>query len=577
MNFTFSSSNDSIRFILDDDGPGSVKLLRPDGLTTLASGLSDTNHKIEILKETSLGRITFNGLELDDGKSLNSPPARPPRKIEYYGDSIQVGLSLESERNDEDEALRGVYYNYTGITSRMFDAEFTNMSRSGATISQCHASYDRIDWNTSTPLWDFNNFQPDLVVVGIGANDLGPVRKKKADYHDFLDDLRATHPNAHIMLYNGYGWSVANEPAGFTHEVIAERGDPDMSSAIYPWLFEQGHPCETDHSGIAMYLAEHIEATLGWTPVAPQDVFSGFGVGGDVANGSFEEVAPFGGWGWRYFDDPGVSRVYDPSGAYDGDYYLRLSDGAESQQSNPCDSGEMVTLTAWMAGANNGDQVTMTIEFRDGNDGGRALEPPVVLYSDTKTLTTDWVEYSFSATAPSPADPIVATRVHFIAGAGDTVDIDYVSQTTGSGGSYCDDGTCDPGEDQCNCPEDCGTPPSTETDCTDGIDEDCDTYTDCDDSDCDTDPACIDPYCGDETCDPGEDQCNCPDDCGTPPSTETSCTDGIDNDCDLDTDCDDIDCDGDPACPDCGLPGDPCTTGADCCSGRCNTGLGQCK
>jgi hypothetical protein len=158
MNFTFSSSNDSIRFILDDDGPGSVKLLRPDGLTTLASGLSDTNHKIEILKETSLGRITFNGLELDDGKSLNSPPARPPRKIEYYGDSIQVGLSLESERNDEDEALRGVYYNYTGITSRMFDAEFTNMSRSGATISQCHASYDRIDWNTSTPLWDFNNF-----------------------------------------------------------------------------------------------------------------------------------------------------------------------------------------------------------------------------------------------------------------------------------------------------------------------------------------------------------------------------------------------------------------------------------
>ena len=49
----------------------------------------------------------------------------------------------------------------------------------------------------------------------------------------------------------------------------------------------------------------------------------------------------------------------------------------------------------------------------------------------------------------------------------------------------CGDGTCDSGEDQCNCPDDCGTPPSTETSCADGIDNDCDTYTDCDDSDCD--------------------------------------------------------------------------------------------
>ena len=143
------------------------------------------------------------------------------------------------------------------------------------------------------------------------------------------------------------------------------------------------------------------------------------------------------------------------------------------------------------------------------------------------------------------------------------------------GGSYCDDGTCDPSEDECNCPQDCGTPPSTETTCDDGIDEDCDTYTDCDDADCNGDPAC--PTCGDATCDPGEDQCNCPADCGTPPSTETTCDDGIDEDCDNDTDCDDVDCDGDPACPDCGAKNDPCTTDEDCCSNNCNTGPGKCR
>ncbi|MEE9575292.1 MAG: hypothetical protein V3W03_04260, partial [Gammaproteobacteria bacterium] len=42
------------------------------------------------------------------------------------------------------------------------------------------------------------------------------------------------------------------------------------------------------------------------------------------------------------------------------------------------------------------------------------------------------------------------------------------------------------------------------------------------------------PVCGDQTCDPGEDECSCAQDCGTPPSTETVCDDGVDEDCDGD-------------------------------------------
>ena len=54
----------------------------------------------------------------------------------------------------------------------------------------------------------------------------------------------------------------------------------------------------------------------------------------------------------------------------------------------------------------------------------------------------------------------------------------------------CGDGPCDLAETQCGCPEDCGLPPSSETSCSNGADEDCDGLVDCADPDCGQDAAC---------------------------------------------------------------------------------------
>jgi len=56
--------------------------------------------------------------------------------------------------------------------------------------------------------------------------------------------------------------------------------------------------------------------------------------------------------------------------------------------------------------------------------------------------------------------------------------------------STCPSGVCDPWENRCNCPQDCGAPPSHEvagSTCGDGIDNDCDKASDCADADCATD------------------------------------------------------------------------------------------
>lgn len=90
---------------------------------------------------------------------------------------------------------------------------------------------------------------------------------------------------------------------------------------------------------------------------------------------------------------------------------------------------------------------------------------------------------------------------------------------------------------------DTGCVPSetTEVSCDDGLDNDCDGVTDLDDSDCDS-------------CTPTE-------------AAEESCDDGVDNDCDGFVDLSDSDCQGEPC--DLGQLGDPCSLDADCCSNKC--------
>jgi lysophospholipase L1-like esterase len=469
-----TQSTEYYRIIVDGDAWGSTKVTLPSGVsTTLASGLTAGIHQIELVKETDLGRMTLLSLELDDGSTLVAPPARPARRIVFYGDSNLAGYSLESERNQGGSSLQGSYYTYAGITARMFAAEYHNISKSGATIASLNRSFDRIDWNSRNPAWSFSRFPADAVVVNIGANDIyvGSKATIKSRYHSLLDELRMAHPDSHIVLYNAYGWDV-REPASYTHEVVAERADANLTSAVFPWVFEQFHGCETDHAGMAVYLSMHLGSVLGWA-ANPPDVVSGYGLDGDVANGSFEERAPFGGWGWRYFDDPGVARIYDPGGAHHGDYYLRLRDGAASQQTNPSYDGDVRSLDVWMRGASAGAEVAITIDFRD-QQAGAAISDPIVAQTETRVLTTEWQRYVMTATAPtSPLTPVYASRLRFQAGPGDTVEIDRVSFAPPPA---CSDGVDNDGDGFIDHPADPGCFDATSDreapQCQDGIDND---------------------------------------------------------------------------------------------------------
>jgi cysteine-rich repeat protein len=101
----------------------------------------------------------------------------------------------------------------------------------------------------------------------------------------------------------------------------------------------------------------------------------------------------------------------------------------------------------------------------------------------------------------------------------------------------------------------------------------------CDDGNCGEGDGCSatctrEPLCGDAFCDPGE-SCTCAIDCGAGPASELHvCADGIDNDCDTLTDCSDPDCGPDLACL-CRPKDAPCAANADCCSRSCKGKAGS--
>ena len=90
--------------------------------------------------------------------------------------------------------------------------------------------------------------------------------------------------------------------------------------------------------------------------------------------------------------------------------------------------------------------------------------------------------------------------------------IQWAAEGSG-GGAVCGDASCDPGE-ECTCAADCGAPAAFEqpgVTCDDGLDNDCDGLTDCDDANCLSDPACA--VCDNGTCEAGEDCNSCGADC----------------------------------------------------------------
>lgn len=436
--------------VIIDGVPSAERIFMQPGRATytLANNLPLGDHTIVLFKETTYSyksASTIYGIDIDG--SLLAPPARPELRIEFFGDSNMDGTSNYSEQDQGDS---GGYYAYPAMVSRMLNAEMNLQAVGGATLDKSGYGGDN-DVRSFIFSEDYINqdvnyrsgFEPHVIVVNAGANDVGAGKEEiKTRYKDVIADLRSVYGNdTHIVLMNAYGWNL-DEPANYSKEVVAEVGG-NLSALHYPWMWEQFHGSMWDHSGQAHMLAQHIaDLNPAWSIQNDNDIANAFSPDGNVANGSFEHVTPFGSFGWRYFDDPGVERVYDPSSAADGNYYLRLT--ADSQPRGvhqatdatgdllrgATQGGETYTLTAKVRGTAPGAKARFETHFQGQQMWTHKTEDgsPYPYQITTFDVTTNWQEYTHTFSAEAG----VWQLYNYLYATQGSVEFDDVSLTVGA-------------------------------------------------------------------------------------------------------------------------------------------------
>jgi hypothetical protein len=265
---------------------------------TLASGLTDTTHKIlfALRSELNWTKFAFNGFILDDGKNLLPPPIKPQRKIEFIGDSYTVASGNEwtGEGSAPNDSYTNIYKSFGPMIARNYNAQYQISARGGFGLVLDYLGnydnnlpnvFDRALVYTSTPKWDYLNFVPNLVVVCLGLNDYngwggysGPIDSANAvlyrdRYHGFISTIMGVYPHVKILTVapNGIQWLKDNISQVVTEE--NSSGHTNVFYASFPYYtggyVHNGHPTVETHQKIADTLIAIIDSINAWETYPP--------------------------------------------------------------------------------------------------------------------------------------------------------------------------------------------------------------------------------------------------------------------------------------------------------------------
>jgi|APDOM4702015248_1054824.scaffolds.fasta_scaffold57958_1 lysophospholipase L1-like esterase len=256
----------------------------------LADSLGFGQHRLLLQKRTEgmEGRTTISGFVLNKGAKLFPIYNTPKRHIEFVGNSITCGYGTESDDVNlpYDPRVENSYKAFGPIIARFFDADYTLISHSGQGAAK--------NWDEKKPVSDytmrerflqlfdedkepyaFNQYKPDLVMVGLGTNDYS--RDPKPSKEQFLDaykaiikSIRAKYGDVKVICVA----PLAGEPVrGYLREMVAASGDGNLYCvALDNDYMDEGHdlgasyhPNYNGHRKMALSLVPYISKIMKWS------------------------------------------------------------------------------------------------------------------------------------------------------------------------------------------------------------------------------------------------------------------------------------------------------------------------
>lgn len=246
---------------------------------TLIENLPEGRHKIRVYKITEASATSLGFVSLKtDGYFLNKPIDRP-LKIEVYGDSITAGYrnmrSTPQETADEMDVQNGCM-TYAWLAAEELNAEINVIAQSGIGIYSAWgnpfilkdnwnktylSSIDFLSTPDGNPLWDFELYIPDIVLINIGTNDYW-YQKDEVRYireiMNMTDELFSVYgEDLKVVLLGGV---MITENLSALAEVADLYKQEDKSVAMLQLPHSEiGHPRKNDNIKAGGVLAQFLK------------------------------------------------------------------------------------------------------------------------------------------------------------------------------------------------------------------------------------------------------------------------------------------------------------------------------
>ena len=281
---------------IDQAEPFKVSFNAPkDSVVTLATALTDGCHTVRLMYcvEGLDYKPVFRGFVLDEGRRLLAPPVLPERKIEFIGNSITCGYGNESiEKSDPFEyETENHYYTYAAETARQLKAQHWVVARSGIGVYRNYdgpkagskdcmpAQYDFTLFNDFKEKWDFSRYQPHVVCINLGTNDLSTnnydVKRLRQAYVNFIAQVRAHYPSAKIVMLcgsmlNGKELDIARRTLNDVVDEYHKKGDKELYRFDFTpqngdlYYGASWHPSLWQHQKMAGELTAYLRTLMQW-------------------------------------------------------------------------------------------------------------------------------------------------------------------------------------------------------------------------------------------------------------------------------------------------------------------------